>query len=273
LSSFKQSSSTYIYDHIHEWRRRRHLIKVPLLDQLLAEWFTKSLIGLIARDFSMGGVIAEEQAISLAQYLDLIYSQTETLYDLIPNVLHPSTNPTPTPPAASHIVDGVIGTFHVETHSTHASHTNPKSNNYNVQNTPTPTPSSGKTVEVHSVQSTPTRKNQDKKKGKGKNKEEKKNNPQSESPKRIMLMRKINVNLITLVLFVNTTIMRKIVHDMSRSLSSSKGLGSILHLSSCQNSFLLRSRPDWSFMTNPLLLPHIMSLCLLVTLKITKLQS
>jgi hypothetical protein len=51
--------------------------------------------------------------ISRAQYLDLVYSQMSTLYDLIPDAPRPSTNPTPTPPVASHVVDGVIGTFHV----------------------------------------------------------------------------------------------------------------------------------------------------------------
>jgi hypothetical protein len=66
LSSFKQSSSTHISDHIHEWRRRRHLIKFLLPDQLLAKWFTKSLIGPIAHDVSMGVVVTEEQAISRA---------------------------------------------------------------------------------------------------------------------------------------------------------------------------------------------------------------
>jgi hypothetical protein len=115
LSSFKQSSSTHISDHIHEWRKRRHLIKVPIPDQVLVEWFNKSLIGPIARDVSMGGVVTKEQAISHAQYLDLVYSQTYTLYDLIPDAPRPSTNPTPTPPIASHVVDGMIGTFHVET--------------------------------------------------------------------------------------------------------------------------------------------------------------
>jgi hypothetical protein len=115
LSSFKQSSSTHIYDHIHEWRRRRCLIKVPLPDQLLNEWFTKSLIVPITHDFSMGGVTTKEQAISRAQYLDLIYSQTDTLYDLILDAPRPSTNPTPTHPVYSHGVDGVIGTFHAET--------------------------------------------------------------------------------------------------------------------------------------------------------------
>jgi hypothetical protein len=172
----------------------------------LAEWFTKSLIGPIARDVSMGGVVTEEKAISRAQYLDLVYSQMGTLYDLIPDAPRPSTNPTPTPPTTSHAVDGVIGTFHVETQSAHASHTNPKSTASNVQNAPTPTPSAGKTVEVNSVQSTPTGKNKNKKKGKGKNKEEKNNNQQSDKAKTQPLMRKINVSLVTLVLFVVMTI-------------------------------------------------------------------
>jgi hypothetical protein len=183
LSSFKQSSFTHIPDHIHEWRRRRHLIKVPLPDQLLAEWFTKSLIGPIARDASMGGVVTEEQAISHAQYVDLVYSQMRTLYDLILDAPRPSTNPTPTPPTTSYAADGVIDTFHVETQYAHAGHTNPKSNNSNAQNTLAPTPSAGKTVEVNSVQSTPARKNQNKKKGKGKNEEDKSNNPQSDKAK------------------------------------------------------------------------------------------
>jgi hypothetical protein len=181
LSSFKKSSSTHISDHIHEWRRRRCLIKVPLLDQLLAEWFTKSLIGPIAHDVSMGGVVTEEKVISHAQYLDLVYSQMGTLYDLIPDTPRPSTNPTPKPPAASHVVDGVIGTFHVETQSMHTSHTNPKSNHSNAQDTPTP--STSKTVEVNYVQSMPVGKNQNKKKGKGKNKEDKNNNPQYDKSK------------------------------------------------------------------------------------------
>jgi hypothetical protein len=182
LSSFKQSSSTHISNHIHEWRRRRRLIKVPLPNQLLAKWFTKSLIGPLARDVSKGGVVTEENVISRAQYLDLVYSQTGTLYDLIPDAPRPSMNPTPTPLVSSHVVDGVIGTFHVENQSTHAGHTNPKSTTSNVKNTPTPTPS-GKTSEVNSVHSTPTGKNQNKKKGKSKNKEEINNNQQYENPK------------------------------------------------------------------------------------------
>jgi hypothetical protein len=93
------------------------------------------------------------------------------------------------------------------------------------------------------------------------------------SPKHSPLMRKINVNLVTLALFVVTTIIRKIVHDTLRLLSSCKGPEILLHLSSCHNHFLLSTRPNCSFMTNILLLPSLMSLCVLVTLKRTKFQS
>jgi hypothetical protein len=95
---------------------------------------------------------------------------------LIPDAPRPSTNPTPTPPVASHAGDGVIDTFHAETQSIQASHTNPKSTTSHVQNTLNPTPFPDKTSEVNSVQSTPTGKNQNKKKGKGRNKEDKNNN-------------------------------------------------------------------------------------------------
>ena len=70
------------------------------MDQLLVDWFTKSLLRLIALDVAMGGAIIEEHAISRAQYLDLIYSHSRTLYDLTPNALHPSTNHAK-PPAKS----------------------------------------------------------------------------------------------------------------------------------------------------------------------------
>ena len=57
----------------------------------------------------MGGAITEEKAISRAQYLDLVYSQSETLYDLIPQAPRPSTDPTK-PPTEVH-VDGIVGSI------------------------------------------------------------------------------------------------------------------------------------------------------------------
>ena len=74
LTSLRQNTSTHISDHIYEWRRHRRLIKAPIPNQLLAEWFTKSLLPPISRDVTMGGVVTKEKAIGRAQYLDLVYS-------------------------------------------------------------------------------------------------------------------------------------------------------------------------------------------------------
>jgi hypothetical protein len=157
------------------------LIKINIPDQLLEEWFTKSFVNKISRDIAMGGVFTEEQGISHAQYLDLVYSQTSTLYDFLLDAPRPSTTTTSTTPATSHVADGVIGTFHAQPQSAQASPTNPKSTTSNVQNAPSPTPSTDKTSEVKYVQSTPAEKNKTKK-GKGKKKEDK-NNPQSKKSK------------------------------------------------------------------------------------------
>jgi hypothetical protein len=173
LTSFKQTKGTHILDHIHEWRRRRCLIKLELPDQLLVEWFTKSFVNEIGKYIRMGGVVTKEQAISHAQYLDLIYSQTGTLYDFLPELPHPGTSSTSTTPAASHVADRVIGTAHAHSHS--VSSTTPKSTSSNVQNAPSPATSTSKTSEVNIVQSTLTSKNKSKK-GRGKNKEGKNNN-------------------------------------------------------------------------------------------------
>jgi hypothetical protein len=133
----------------------------------------------IGKDIAMGGVVIEEQAIIRAQYIDLIYSQMGTLYDLLPELPRPGTSNTSTTPAASHVADGVIGTTQAQSHS--VSSTNPKSSSFNVQNAPSLATSTSKNSEVNFVQSTPIGKNK-LKKGRGKNKEGKNNN-QIEQPK------------------------------------------------------------------------------------------
>ena len=86
MTNFKQTNATHISDHIHEWRRRRRMVKTFVPDQLLAEWFIKSLLPSITKDVAKGGIVTEEQVIARAQYLDLIYTQPGTLYEKIPNV-------------------------------------------------------------------------------------------------------------------------------------------------------------------------------------------
>jgi hypothetical protein len=44
LTSLHQNTTTHIFDHIHEWRRKQILVKVQIPDVLLADWFTKSLL-------------------------------------------------------------------------------------------------------------------------------------------------------------------------------------------------------------------------------------
>ena len=126
----------------------------------------------------MGGVVTEEQAISCAQYLDLVYSQTGTLYNFLPKLPRPGTSITSTTPATSHATDGVIGTGQDQLHF--VSTTNPKSASSNVQNDPSPATPTDKTSEVNTVQSTPASKNKSKK-GRGKNKEGKNNNQTEKS--------------------------------------------------------------------------------------------
>ena len=57
----------------------------------------------------MGGAVTEEKAISHAQYLNLVYSQFGTLYDLIPQAPHPSMDPAR--PYVETPVDGVVGSI------------------------------------------------------------------------------------------------------------------------------------------------------------------
>jgi hypothetical protein len=88
------------------------LIKATIPDQLLAKWFTKYLLPPISRDVAMGGVVTEEEAIARDQYLDLVYSQSVTLYELIPNA--PRTPSDRSKPSSMAHADGVIGTIKTE---------------------------------------------------------------------------------------------------------------------------------------------------------------
>lgn len=63
----------------------------------------------------MGGAVIEEQAISRAQYLDLVYSQSSTLYDLIPHGPHPTYDPAKLPEAHT---NGIIGSVEAPSEKT-----------------------------------------------------------------------------------------------------------------------------------------------------------
>ena len=61
------------------------MVKAPIPDALLADWFTKLLLPKISCNVVMSGAVTEEDVIRRAQHLDLIYSQLGTLYNIIPN--------------------------------------------------------------------------------------------------------------------------------------------------------------------------------------------
>ena len=168
LNSLRQTNSMHISDHIHEWRRRQRMIKAVIPDMLLAEWFTKSLLPPISRDVAMGGAVTEEQAISRAHYLDLVYSQSGTLYDLLLNVALATTDPSK--PLSSSHVDGVIGFV--------------KTQYFSKSTTPSSTSPQTQISEVNAVQSSPSQQSGGKKKTKNKskntnNKEQPKNQAQT----------------------------------------------------------------------------------------------
>ena len=93
----------------------------------------------------MRGVVTEEQSITHAHYLELVYSQSGTLYDLIPEAPRPSTDPAK-PPAETPI-DGIVGSIQPLSAAKPAKQPNAS----------TTTPSIPKVfAEVNSIQSTQT---------------------------------------------------------------------------------------------------------------------
>ena len=68
-------------------------------------------------DVAKGGFVTEEQVIAHVQYLDLIYTQSGTLYDKILDAPRPlfSIPPSPKSNKYSHVGDGMIGTTSTKT--------------------------------------------------------------------------------------------------------------------------------------------------------------
>ena len=109
--------ATHISDHIYDWKHHCRMVKTYVPDQLLAEWFIKSLLPSITEDVAKGGVVTEEKVIAHVQYLDFIYTQCGMLYDKIPDAPRPefSVPPSPKSNKDSHVGDGVIGMTNTKT--------------------------------------------------------------------------------------------------------------------------------------------------------------
>jgi len=57
----------------------------------------------------MGGCVTKEQAIAGAQYLDLVYYQFGSLYELLPDASRPLSIPMASKSQAKPPIDGLIG--------------------------------------------------------------------------------------------------------------------------------------------------------------------
>jgi ribosomal protein L44E len=85
VANFEQTKADHISNHIQEWRHQNSLIKVPIPPAFLLEWFLKSLVPQLSKDVTMSGVFSEEDAIMRSQQLELIYSQSGLLHEILPD--------------------------------------------------------------------------------------------------------------------------------------------------------------------------------------------
>ena len=111
----------------------------------------------------MGGVVTQEQAISHAQYLDLVYSQSGTLYDLIPHA--PRTTTDPFRIATEPLADGILCSVQTQTVAKYSKKQTATPSNQQAPPTKTTSPPIAST-DVNVVQSTES--SGGKKKGKNK---------------------------------------------------------------------------------------------------------
>jgi hypothetical protein len=105
--SVVQHKEDHISDHILEWRGRKSLIKVPVPPAFLLEWFLKSLVPQLSKDVVTSGVFSEEDAIMRAQQIELIYSQSSLLYEILPDA--PCSILDKTRQRARPNADGIVG--------------------------------------------------------------------------------------------------------------------------------------------------------------------
>jgi hypothetical protein len=83
FNNFAWTKADHISDHIREWKRRKSLIKVLVPPAFLLELLLKSLVPQLSKGIATSRVFSEENAIMRAQQLELIYSQSILLYEIL----------------------------------------------------------------------------------------------------------------------------------------------------------------------------------------------
>ena len=84
------------------------MVKTYVPDQVLAEWFIKSLLVSITEDVAKGGFVTEDQVITHVQDLHLIYTQSGMLYDKIPDAPRPEFSVPPPPKSNNTLMSAMV---------------------------------------------------------------------------------------------------------------------------------------------------------------------
>jgi hypothetical protein len=107
MANFDQTKADHILDHIQEWQQKKSLIKVKVPPTFFLEWFLNSLVPCVSKDVVTSNFFSEEEAIMRAQHLELIYSQSGLLYEILPDA--PRLTFDKTKQNYGPHVDGIVG--------------------------------------------------------------------------------------------------------------------------------------------------------------------
>ena len=144
-------------------------MNVFIPDQILAEWFVKYLLPKIIEDVAKAEVVTEEKVIAQAQYLDLVYTQSDMLHEKIPDL--PKKNQIIAAPSGSHAADGMIGMVNTKSKKKSSKNSSPI---ITLPDSPTGDSSTEVSADIHVIESSTAKsKSGGKKKGKKKNKTDK----------------------------------------------------------------------------------------------------
>ena len=85
LTHFRQTPIVHISYHLHEWWWHRSLCKAKLNDRVLLDMSLKTLTANISKDVAQKRPISEEDTINKAQHLELIYTESRYIYNILLN--------------------------------------------------------------------------------------------------------------------------------------------------------------------------------------------
>lgn len=87
MTTFRQTSTTRLSDHVQEWRRRRSLCRAYTFDNhVYMDWALRTLFPSIGKDVASHFPHKEEEALQFALKYDLIYAQSSYVYIVLPDI-------------------------------------------------------------------------------------------------------------------------------------------------------------------------------------------